>query len=215
MATYNGRNEDSGGNILLSIGNGMTATLETGSTASQAYTIGSFLFFDNKLCKASTAIAQGDTLAIGTNLTQTTIGAELTSHLRANDGSEFYFDYHDGYYGVNTSITREVETFIPFKPDVSEKQVTLTPQNSNAHAMYSTTTLTALGLHGKEIVAVLLKSTTANSYGGEGHGPCRPQVEVNYTAASETIQVSWIDLIGNEMNPSGQFYADVRILYYD
>jgi len=114
MSTYNGRNEDSSGNILLSIGNGMTATLETGTTASQAYTKGAYVFFNNRLCKVSTAIASGATLAIGTNLTQTSIGVELTSHLRSSDGKEFYFDYQNDKYGYNTSASREAATFVPF-----------------------------------------------------------------------------------------------------
>lgn len=50
-----------------------------GKTASQNYVVGDYLVFDDKFCKASVAIATGETLAIGTNLTQTTIGAELKS----------------------------------------------------------------------------------------------------------------------------------------
>ena len=52
------------------------ATVE-GARASQNYAIGDYLIFSDKFCKASSAIASGETLAIGTNLTQTTIGAEL------------------------------------------------------------------------------------------------------------------------------------------
>lgn len=114
MATYNGHQEDASGNILLSIGNGMTATLETGSTASQAYTKGAYIFFNNKLCKASTAITSGATLAIGTNLTQTSIGAELSSHLRATNGDEFYFDYKDGKAGYYPSASKTSSEFVPF-----------------------------------------------------------------------------------------------------
>lgn len=114
MAIYQGHNEDSSGNLLLSIGNGMTATVETGTKASQAYTKGQYLFFDNKLCKASTAIAANATLAIGTNLTQTSLGAELTSHLRSSDGKEFYFDVKDGKYGYYPSASKTASEFVPF-----------------------------------------------------------------------------------------------------
>ncbi len=117
MAIYNGHNEDQNGNILLCIGNGMTAALETGTTASQAYTVGSYLFFNNRLCKASAAISSGDTLSIGTNLLETTVGAELSSHLRASDGTEFYFDYKNNKYGYNTSPSRSIDTFFPFASD--------------------------------------------------------------------------------------------------
>ena len=56
------------------------ATIE-GKTASQNYAIGDYLIFSDKFCKASAAIASGEALAIGTNLTQTTIGAELKAIL--------------------------------------------------------------------------------------------------------------------------------------
>lgn len=52
------------------------ATVE-GARASQNYSTGDYLIFSDKFCKASAAIATGEALAIGTNLTQTTIGAEL------------------------------------------------------------------------------------------------------------------------------------------
>ena len=35
------------------------------------------MIFEGKFCKASSAITAGDTLEIGTNLTETTIAAEL------------------------------------------------------------------------------------------------------------------------------------------
>ncbi len=114
MATYNGHNEDSSGNILLSIGNGMTATVETGTTASQAYTKGSYLFFNNRLCKATSAISRGASLAIGTNLSQTSIGQEITSHLRASNGDEFYFDYKDSKPGYYPSASKVASQFVPF-----------------------------------------------------------------------------------------------------
>ena len=114
MATYNGHNEDSSGNILLSIGNGMTAKVETGTTASQAYTKGALLFFNNRLCKATKAISSGATLAVGTNLSQTSLGAELTSHLRSSDGKEFYFDVKDGTYGYYPSASKVSSEFVPF-----------------------------------------------------------------------------------------------------
>ena len=114
MATYQGHNEDSSGNLLLNIGNGMTATVELTNKASQAYTKGAYLFFNNRFCKASAAIASGATLAIGTNLTETSIGAELTSHLRSSDGKEFYFDVYNGKYGYYPSSAKTASTFVPF-----------------------------------------------------------------------------------------------------
>lgn len=114
MAIYKGHNEDATGNIILSIGNGITATLESSSTASQSYTKGAYLFFNNRLCKASTNISSGTTLSIGTNLLETSVGEELTSHLRASDGSEFYFDIKDNSYGYYPSAAKVASEFVKF-----------------------------------------------------------------------------------------------------
>lgn len=99
MAILNGHFEDANGNILLPMNSGEANTIETGTTASQAYTKGTYLFFNNKLCKASRAIASGNTLAIGTNLTQVSLGGEISSHLIASNGTEFTLqNLIDGVY---------------------------------------------------------------------------------------------------------------------
>lgn len=99
MAIYKGHFEDASGNILLPINSGEAATIETGTTASQAYIKGTYLFFDNKLCKATRAIASGNTLAIGTNLTQVSLGGEISSHLIASNGTVFTLqNLKDGLY---------------------------------------------------------------------------------------------------------------------
>lgn len=114
MAIFNGHNEDSSGNILLCIGSGITATVETGNTASQAYTKGSYLFYRNTLCKALSDITSGATLSIGTNIAYTTVGSELNSHLRASNGNEFYFDYKDGTPGFYPTASKVASEFVPF-----------------------------------------------------------------------------------------------------
>lgn len=93
MSNLQGHYEDSSGNILLPIPGGMVAKVETGTTATQAYTKGTYLYFDNKLCKASKAIANGATLTIGSsgNLTRVYMGEEITAHLRASNYEEFSF----------------------------------------------------------------------------------------------------------------------------
>lgn len=48
-------------------------TVETGNTASQAYAAGDLLVYGSQLCKVSSPIAQGDTLAVGTNIEEITI----------------------------------------------------------------------------------------------------------------------------------------------
>ena len=114
MATYLGHQEDSSGNILLPTPHSMAAQIELGTTASQAYAKGAYVVFNNRLCKASKAIASGNTLAIGTNLVQCSIGSELNSHLQTPNGNEFYFDYKDGKPGFYPSASKVASEFVPF-----------------------------------------------------------------------------------------------------
>lgn len=114
MATYLGHQEDSSGNILLPTPHSMATQIEFGTKASQAYAKGAYVVFNNRLCKASKAIASGNTLAIGTNLVQCSIGSELNSHLQAPNGNEFYFDYKDGKPGFYPSASKVASEFVPF-----------------------------------------------------------------------------------------------------
>lgn len=65
-----GQIDDAQGNI---------ATIEPTNTASQAYAVGEFLVYDGKLHKVTQAIAQGDTLTLGTNIVLDTVGSELSA----------------------------------------------------------------------------------------------------------------------------------------
>ena len=58
-------------NILASI-----APVET-STASASHAIGSYIMLNNQFCKVTTAISAGETIAIGRNVTKTTLAQEL------------------------------------------------------------------------------------------------------------------------------------------
>jgi hypothetical protein len=59
--------------------NGNLATVEYSSTASKAYSSDELVVFQGRLCKTTSAIASGATLAIGTNLQYDTVAAELSS----------------------------------------------------------------------------------------------------------------------------------------
>lgn len=99
MAIYKGHFEDSNGNVLLPLPAGAVTAIEKTSTASQSYTKGEYIYFNKVICKVTQTISSGDTLAIGTNLIQVTLGLELTSHLVASNGVEFTLqDYLDGNY---------------------------------------------------------------------------------------------------------------------
>lgn len=54
------------------------AAVENGDSASRNYTAGEFLVYGGSLYKVSAAIASGETLTPGTNITPATVGAELT-----------------------------------------------------------------------------------------------------------------------------------------
>lgn len=55
------------------------ATEETSTTSAHAYAIGDYFILANVLYVATAAIGIGDTIAAGTNCTQTTVGAEIVS----------------------------------------------------------------------------------------------------------------------------------------
>ena len=56
-----------------------TAAIESGETASKAYSDDDYLVKDGILYKVTDAIAQGDALTVGTNIAMTTVGCELSS----------------------------------------------------------------------------------------------------------------------------------------
>lgn len=56
-----------------------TASIESGETASKAYSKGDFLVKDGILYKVTNAIAKGGALTVGTNIAMTTVGSELSS----------------------------------------------------------------------------------------------------------------------------------------
>lgn len=57
----------------------ITANRESGMTASAAYSAGALIIVNGTLYKATTSIASGATLTVGTNVTATTIAAELAA----------------------------------------------------------------------------------------------------------------------------------------
>lgn len=54
------------------------AQVETSPTTS-AHSVGNFIVYNNKLYKVTSAISAGGNLVVGTNITQTTVGSQVTS----------------------------------------------------------------------------------------------------------------------------------------
>jgi len=161
MATYLGHQEDSSGNILLPTPHSMATQIEFGTTASQAYAKGAYVVFNNRLCKASTAIASGDTLAIGTNLVQCSIGSELNSHLQAPNGSEFYFDYKDNKPGFYPSASKVASEFVPFGGSLSETVLWTNP--SPTTAQQSQTVTLAGNISNFDLIKITYRKSTADA----------------------------------------------------
>ena len=65
-----------------------TASIESGETASKAYSVGDFLVKDGSLYKVTNAIAEGDELTVGTNIDSTTVGGELNKKSNSFDIKE-------------------------------------------------------------------------------------------------------------------------------
>ena len=66
--------------VSLRVPISMLGTDESGrTTASRAYTMGEFFYKDGKMYKVLTSIASGATFTVGTNISETTLFAELTA----------------------------------------------------------------------------------------------------------------------------------------
>lgn len=89
------------------------AAVESSSTASQSYTKGQCLVYNDQLYKVIAPIASGNTLTVGSNI-QTMSTSNLSTMLTASDGNEFYFDVKDGEYGFYPSASKTSSEFVPF-----------------------------------------------------------------------------------------------------
>lgn len=80
--------------------------------ATSAHLQGEMLIYNDVLYRAKTAIAPGDTLIIGTNIEGRNV-SDLSQHLVATDGVQFYFDKKDGKYGFYPNASKQPSDFIP------------------------------------------------------------------------------------------------------
>ena len=86
------------------------ATVESTSTASKAYTVGSYLVYNGILYRVTAAISAGHTLTPGTNISATNAGAELTS---LNNGLKIV--KYEGTHSIssNGNIVIDISSSIP------------------------------------------------------------------------------------------------------
>ena len=75
------------------------ATIESSTTASQAYSAGDYLVLNGQLYEVTAAISSGETLTVGTNISATTVGSELTA---LNNSLVVFPNYSDKIYDSGT-----------------------------------------------------------------------------------------------------------------
>jgi len=105
------------------------ASVEASSTATAAHAAGEYLILDGQIYKATDAIAIGDTIAVGTNVSATTVGAVLKSlsdALAAN-------------MSVDISVAQSAPTTAPASPSDTIYIVLVgndDPESSNLYTEY-------------------------------------------------------------------------------
>lgn len=92
----------------------MLAPVETTNSASRSYAKGEYFVYNNVLCCATTAIAAGGTIAIGTNCATAPVGGELKSLRDAFTNLTTVTQYNNDAFtpvsGVSSSNSRAVKT---------------------------------------------------------------------------------------------------------
>ena len=90
-----------------------TASIESGATASKAYSKGDFLVKNGSLYKVTKAIAKDDTLTVGTNIELDTVASELSSiseRLSQMSQSEYKIkEYVFKYTNVNNWMAYNID----------------------------------------------------------------------------------------------------------
>lgn len=81
----------------------MLAPVETTNSASRSYAKGEYFVYNNVLCCATTAIAAGGTIAIGTNCSTAPVGGELKSLRDAF--TKFYYKHISGTSSATGTIS--------------------------------------------------------------------------------------------------------------
>lgn len=96
MAIYYGIQEDSDGNVLLPVPNGICG-IERGTSATQSYVKGNLVYVGNRLCQVNSAITPGDALTIGGNISYTSMANQVHNiKVFVNNNGELVFTDHTG-----------------------------------------------------------------------------------------------------------------------
>ena len=90
-----------------------TASIESGETASKAYSVGDFLVKDGILYKVTKAIAEGDALTVGTNIVLDTVADEL-SEIKSNSSNKSFEVIATATANGNVTTTKSLSEFNGF-----------------------------------------------------------------------------------------------------
>lgn len=140
----------------------------------------------------------------------------LENELTANS-KRIYMDYKNGKYGINTSANRGADTFIPFKPSISNYTLSANVRitSDTLHSVTQTFTLAQLGLQDKEIVGAFIINASGRLFLEEGSRQGSFDCSCSYS--NGVISVTWgTDRYGeNYLRVDTNVTANVAVLYYD
>lgn len=97
------------------------ATIESSTTASQAYSTGDYLVLNGQLYEVIADIASGETLVVGTNISARTVGEELTALNAGLTAEEFTLISNQGnaYTGYGIYFPQSKTVIIQFRGNTS------------------------------------------------------------------------------------------------
>lgn len=160
------------------------ATIESSSTASNAYEVGDYLVYNGQLYEAITSIVVGETLIVGTNIESTTVGEEL-SELKSG------LMWQTLASGVSSSVRTSIA-------NIDYKELLLVARYSNA--AYSVLALKTEIDAGHTIWSSGVFFRTGTWVG----------VQFGYDASAKTISLSYINNSGTDVIASSTYSVYYR-----
>ena len=135
------------------------ATVESGSTASRAYSVGELVYVNSNLYKVITAIASGATFTVGTNIQSTNVSGTVKDALDDLSSSKVKY----GSYTLTESITVPANGFATLTPNLGKAIVGCIFSNYNT----------------PDINHVLLQGIRwYSSYGIQGYNPTSASITI-------------------------------------
>lgn len=159
-----------------------SANIESGTTASQAYVVGDYLVYNGQLCKVISAIAQGDTLTVGTNIEVTTSGGEF---------KKINSDLSDSTVPEDITVVFGSSAFTNKRAFCKKigKMIFYNISFTTGNVTYSTSTPFALLSHSSSDLPVDQSQTTQSQRGSLLHGTSFGIVNAGITTGDSRIAI--------------------------